>query len=548
MQDKPTNDPNLDDDLDDMMLEDDFNDEFSEDYDPDADVAGGDETVSYADTGSYNEDDYLDDDDWEDEEEFETPSQDAGAQRPKLKGLNISFNTAVIIGAVIVGLGVLVWQVVSKKPQMMETVTTALQMGGVETSVFSDSTPSAPENQNTTPDVAADTPPMPAPVSPAEEASPEEQAGLPEPQESPLTPMPEAPAAPTVETADGQVPRSPDQSPPPPSYPIDATEMDHTAPNKAEDMLKTAMAAREQTSADAFGEDDVPAADAPVAPETAAPAPTAEEPVPPLSENVNTVIVPVPPENIPPVSEAATAELNQKMDSIIAGFSQIGARIDDINNNSNNQINALRDELKNEIAAVREEVKNAPAPAASGNNNGSNEQTAKEIAAVREEMQTALAQIKEEIKNAPASAAAPTASASGANEEQLAAMRESFDKEMAQMREEVKKATAAASAAQAKREESAPVRAPQSPAPAAVAPAVPKTAAAPQQAAPKKSSGGAWQLKAAKPGKAWVSRAGDSNIRGVGVGDTLDGVGRITAITFMNGRWLVKGTAGQIVQ
>lgn len=75
----------------------------------------------------------------------------------------------------------------------------------------------------------------------------------------------------------------------------------------------------------------------------------------------------------------------------------------------------------------------------------------------------------------------------------------------------------------------------------------PKTVSAPKQkVAPVKPK--VWELKAAQPGKAWVSLKGKSDIKAIAVGDTLEGLGRITAISFNNRRWTVKTTKGQIKQ
>jgi intracellular multiplication protein IcmG len=58
-----------------------------------------------------------------------------------------------------------------------------------------------------------------------------------------------------------------------------------------------------------------------------------------------------------------------------------------------------------------------------------------------------------------------------------------------------------------------------------------------------------WVLKSAKPGMAWVAPPGSSEIRTVTVGDTLQGVGKVTAIAQdAAGRWVVSGTAGRINQ
>lgn len=57
-----------------------------------------------------------------------------------------------------------------------------------------------------------------------------------------------------------------------------------------------------------------------------------------------------------------------------------------------------------------------------------------------------------------------------------------------------------------------------------------------------------WELRAAQPGKAWVSRTGQKEMQAVMVGDNLEGIGRVNAISFNNGRWLVQGSSGQIRQ
>lgn len=75
------------------------------------------------------------------------------------------------------------------------------------------------------------------------------------------------------------------------------------------------------------------------------------------------------------------------------------------------------------------------------------------------------------------------------------------------------------------------------------APAAPrkKTVSAPALSSP-------WVLKSAQPGRAIVSRAGDSEVFSVAVGDSLEGIGRIEGVTQENGRWIVQGTKGIIAQ
>jgi hypothetical protein len=57
-----------------------------------------------------------------------------------------------------------------------------------------------------------------------------------------------------------------------------------------------------------------------------------------------------------------------------------------------------------------------------------------------------------------------------------------------------------------------------------------------------------WQLRAAQPNKAWISKRGQRDMLAVTVGDTIQGLGRVVAITNRNGKWFVVGTDGQITQ
>lgn len=73
--------------------------------------------------------------------------------------------------------------------------------------------------------------------------------------------------------------------------------------------------------------------------------------------------------------------------------------------------------------------------------------------------------------------------------------------------------------------------------------AEPKSKPAVRQAQPVQ-----WVLKGAQPGRAMVSRAGESEMRTVEVGDSLPGVGRISSIAYESGRWVVTGSEGRISQ
>lgn len=57
-----------------------------------------------------------------------------------------------------------------------------------------------------------------------------------------------------------------------------------------------------------------------------------------------------------------------------------------------------------------------------------------------------------------------------------------------------------------------------------------------------------WELRAAQPSKAWVSKKGQKEMRPVVVGDKLSGIGRVQGILYSNGKWTVQGTSGKITQ
>jgi hypothetical protein len=98
--------------------------------------------------------------------------------------------------------------------------------------------------------------------------------------------------------------------------------------------------------------------------------------------------------------------------------------------------------------------------------------------------------------------------------------------------------------AEAPKEEPAPVK-------AAEAPVKPK----PIQAATAKTESSAplakvmsWEMKAAQPGKAVLSSKSTGDTRNVEVGDTVEGLGKITMIAKENGHWTVKGTKGSVIR
>ncbi|MCK5555022.1 MAG: hypothetical protein KAI76_02190 [Alphaproteobacteria bacterium] len=58
-----------------------------------------------------------------------------------------------------------------------------------------------------------------------------------------------------------------------------------------------------------------------------------------------------------------------------------------------------------------------------------------------------------------------------------------------------------------------------------------------------------WVLKSARPGMAWVSKKGSSELHAVIVGEMLEGIGKINAIVKdSSGYWVVDGVSGRISQ
>ncbi len=89
----------------------------------------------------------------------------------------------------------------------------------------------------------------------------------------------------------------------------------------------------------------------------------------------------------------------------------------------------------------------------------------------------------------------------------------------------------------------APVPAPvASPAPAAKPKVTPKPATAAAATATQ------WELRSATPGQAVLGKKGGGDVRSVNVGDTIDGLGRISSIAVENGRWVVRGSQGQVTR
>jgi len=200
--------------------------------------------------------------------------------------------------------------------------------------------------------------------------------------------------------------------------------------------------------------------------------------------------------------------------------------------------NAAEVLLKQPSEALPEQqavVPASPAPAAATPAAAPTSETSSEIISKIDLVLARLDQLEGDVKMLKAREAGVSAAAIADLKESLAALEKKVSV--------AAKAPAKASAP-APEEDSRPPK-PQilgaSPAPAAVPKAV-----APQVAP--KTAAVRWVLKGAQPGRAMVSRPGESEMRNVAVGDTLPGIGRITGISYQDGRWLVQGTEGRITQ
>lgn len=75
----------------------------------------------------------------------------------------------------------------------------------------------------------------------------------------------------------------------------------------------------------------------------------------------------------------------------------------------------------------------------------------------------------------------------------------------------------------------------------------PQPSAAPAAAAQSVSAGsGGWSLRGAQTGRAVIAKGAD--LREVAVGEVVPGLGEITGIANMGGRWVVQGTQGRLSQ
>jgi len=135
-----------------------------------------------------------------------------------------------------------------------------------------------------------------------------------------------------------------------------------------------------------------------------------------------------------------------------------------------------------------------------------------------------------------ASTQAPTADTSEL-EQQIDRLQSKVSSLESSARERDAEATRAAAAAAAARREASTAPTP-----------APRPQAAPVQArtAVQSESSVRWALQSAQPGKAWLRANDSSDAVTVTTGSSLPGLGNITFIGQENGRWVVRGTQGQV--
>ncbi len=442
--------------------------------------------------GEFAEEDGYEEDSWEDEKttkKSRQPSYTTGGTKKSF----LSFNAIVMIGAFVVGLGVLYFTVRGKAEEKaagkQDIFRSVLNIGGImdgtlfgpkeeETAEQVPVTGSDekgflddPDSVGNQPVISSGTgqPPMPTPLTPSEEGN--IQAA------DPLTPLPyeiqqgaePTPGASQDQNTAGQSPRSPEEGGAfiaqqlviesqqgdavIPAVPSDSSQKPLP---KAEDLLKAALANREK------GQMATPEAIPPQEQDTAIlPSVPVQDMAPVVSEPVQAKTAPapltpaLPPESAPQVSVA----LEQKIDAVLKRMDTLEKEISTIKQSGSSDYQQLEQDvetLKGSLASIRKSSSSVTPP---------------------EDGEIEVSVVKAPVKKT-----------------------------------------------------------------------APRKIQAPKPVSTASASGAGWELRAAQPGRAWVSRPGHREMQGVEVGQTLAGVGRVTAITYQNGRWAVVGTQGQILQ
>lgn len=474
------------------------------------------------------EGDDFESEDWGEAEET-APAAKGKKTKQKSSGGGLSFNTIVIIGAVVLGGGVLAFNVMretEKKeaaaPSMFQSI---LNISGVMDGTLlgekKEETPADAEGaaqQNggflndpgttaTPAPTAEGTPPQPTPIAPADGAVATGE---------PLTPMPmpstEAPRGPdevppteaslatdTTPSETSAVPQVQEATVPPPDAPAENVQ-------SAEDILKQAMANREQKQEEAVTGDTPPSPTDKEALEDdlEKKIEAAKDKTEEVAENVVTdikeAVDPAPATDLPAMPAAPTAAAqapsaapaSQQMSSEgMAAVSALSGKLD--------AVLARMDKIETELGDIRDDKSTDT-----------------------QEMEETVAALKQDLsalKQRPASPSSAT---------KMDDAEEEAPKPAPVKKKKAPKAPAAETQRYTPPAESIPSRTSVSSA--------------------SSSASGHWELRAAQPGRAWVSRPGDRDMQAVAIGQNLPGVGRITAITYQGGRWVVTGTLGVIQQ
>jgi len=564
-------DPKKPEDLPEDEFSEDSFDEGLEEYDEfyEEDEALGEEGLQ---EDEFSEEGFSEED-WDDDgfhDEFEEAEADESLYDDNSKK-KLSSNTIIIIAAVIVGFGFLVWQVVTKGAavQQVERFVSAVGMTGLaDNPIFN--TAEKGEDPRKTPEeadqergflndprllskdqdpdslsqvaVVEDAPPMPAPISPVEEGD------VPQDSETPLTPMPSSSQEQNIDrnltntvTSKPQNKESdiPEYAPPRgpqdqgPRSPGERAEEDmasqETADNTqaAEEILRAAIAKRQQNASSQSSD-----------PETQ-PSPSQQQGETSVSEENESVTD----LNRDLISDAAPKSSDQQtaeLESVTAGNEMPGNLKEPAMDEGQAQPSMQMLEAQgNEQAPSTSSAQ--PEPISQPEMRQASGETAEQIQTISGQLEKVIEKIEDlDIK--------------------VTQVREETNLKISQMSQEIDRIENRASQAQpaqktaprstSTRTEAQKAQPEQASSRAPARPAVPETkpdrpAASAQRTA---STTIQWELRAAQPGKAWVSQPGRQDIRSVEIGDTLPGLGRITAVNYSAGRWIVQGTRGRLVQ
>ena len=504
------------DDKNDDGSSDEFDDINFDDFADPLDEAQFEEEEALADLPEENfSDENFGDDDWEDsnfEDDAEAGADPSLITQGKGKGDGMSFNAKVMIGAFIVGASVLAINIMVQSGGQStggSTFQSMLNIGGVMDGDFfgdkkkdeaaqEEAARRAQEqgegflNNPQSVDPNAN-PPQPTPIAPPEEVAGDNQPLTPMPDITPPTPVP------------GETPRGPDEGAPgsnvavaelpaemqtPPASQVEETPVETTS---AEDILKKAMENREQKAASAEP--------APPAEEAAPPEPDQQEPAQTEAAPATKELETPPVANVPvsvPAEEAAAKTPEPAQPSVSPEAVTENTKAIEAVDGRLEELFKRIEQLESDIGSVKDSKQ-------------------ADTQGLEQTVESLKAEIAE-LKNRPVPASGPVRA------EKSAAVEEPDTDEPSD--EAV---------------EEAPKPAPKKPA----KPKPAKTAAKKPAAA---ASSGRWELRAAQPGRAWVSRPGERDMQSVEVGQSLAGIGRVTAILYQNGRWTVQGSSGQINQ